>query len=155
MTNLIRWDPFGDLRTTMDRLFEEGFSRPWRLLPNEGSEMTIPLEVAESENEVEVKAALPGVKPDEVDISVQNDVLSIRAEHRDETEEKKKDYYRRELRYGSFHRSVALPVSVDTEKAKATFKDGILHLTLPKAETVKPKQIKVSSNSGAIDGAQS
>ena len=119
MANLVRWDPFNDIRSTMDRLFDEGFSRPWRLLPQDVSEVTIPIEVAESENDIEVKAALPGVKPEEVDIQVQNEVLTIRAEHREESEEKKKDYYKRELRYGGFHRSIALPMSVETDKAEA------------------------------------
>ena len=152
MTNLVRFDPFSDLRTTMDRLFEEGFSRPWRLLGNDGSpsEMAFPVEVSESDSAIDIKAALPGVKPDEVEISVQNDVLTIRAEHREETKEEKKDYYRREIRYGSFHRSLALPASVDSDKAEATFENGILMLRLPKAEAARPKQIKVSSGNGVV-----
>jgi HSP20 family protein len=155
MTNMVRWDPFADLRTTMDRLFDEGFSRPWRLLPaQEQQEWAFPIEVAESENEVELKAALPGIRPDKVEISVTNDVLTIRAEHKEEAEDKKKDYYRRELRYGTYHRSMALPVAVDTEKAEARFENGVLHLRLPKAEAMKPKQIKVRNGSTAIEAGR-
>jgi HSP20 family protein len=150
MTSVTRWDPFADLRGTMDRLFDDGFSRPWRLIPaanTEAYEATFPVEVSETEGEIEVKASLPGVKPDEVEITVQNDVLTIKAEHKDTSEEKKRDYYRREIRYGAFHRSMSLPVSVDSDKAEATFENGVLSLTLPKAEALRPKQIKVGTPS--------
>jgi HSP20 family protein len=150
MTSVTRWDPFADLRGTMDRLFDDGFSRPWRLIPaasTEAYEATFPVEVSETEGEIEVKASLPGVKPDEVEITVQNDVLTIKAEHKDTSEEKKRDYYRREIRYGGFHRSMSLPVSVDSDKAEATFENGVLSLTLPKAEALRPKQIKVGTPS--------
>ena len=73
MTTVTRWDPFADLRGTMDRLFDEGFSRPWRLIPapnSEGYEATFPVEVSETESDIEVKASLPGVKPEEVEITV-------------------------------------------------------------------------------------
>jgi HSP20 family protein len=149
MTNIVRWDPFTDLRSTMDRLFDEGFSRPWRLLPNEGAAETgFPVEVSETESELEIKAALPGVRPEDVDITVTNDVLTIKAEHRAETEDKKRDYYRREVRYGAFHRSMSLPVSVDADKAEASFDNGMLRLRLPKAEALRPKQIKVGTGNG-------
>jgi len=159
MTNVVRWDPFSDLRTTMDRLFDEGFSRPWRLLPNEPSAEGggFAVEVSETEGEVDVKAALPGIKPEEVDITVNKNVLTIKAEHKYETEDKKRDYYRREIRYGAFQRSLGLPVEVDADKAQATFENGMLHLRLPKVESLRPKQIKVSSGAGAgvIEGASS
>jgi HSP20 family protein len=92
-----------------------------------------------------VKAELPGVKPEEVDVSVVEDVLTIKGEHREEKEEKETSYLRRELSYGSFARSVRLPTSVDSNKAEAVFENGVLTLTLPKAEEVKPKQIKVKA----------
>ena len=148
MTNVTRWDPFADFRGTMDRLFDEGFSRPWRVLPAtaaDGYEATFPVEVSETESDLEVKAALPGVNPDEVDITVQNDVLTIKAEHKDTSEDKKRDYYRREIRYGAFHRAMTLPVSVDSDKAEAKFENGVLSLKLPKAEALRPKQIKVGT----------
>src|SRR5262249_26780422 len=145
MTNLIRRDPFFDLRTTMDKLFDEGFSRPWRFLPSE-PEAGFPVEVSETEAEVEVKASLPGVKPEEVEITVQNDVLTIKAEHKEEQTEKKKEYYGRELRYGAFHRSFALPTSVNADGASAEYKNGVLQLRLPKSDSVRPKQIKVAQS---------
>ncbi len=145
MTNLVRWDPFSDLRTTMDRLFDDGLSRPWRLLQDNDYEGSFPIEVSEKDDALEVKASLSGVQPDEVDITVANDVLTIKAEHRDQTEEQKKEYYRREIRYGSMHRSLNPPVSVDADKAQARFENGLLHLTLPKTEALRPKQIKIGS----------
>ena len=145
MTSVTRWDPFSDLH----RLFDDGFARPRRLIQTEAYTATFPIEVSETEGDLEVKAALPGVKPEEVEITVQNDVLTIKAEHKDTTEEKKRDFYRREIRYGTFHRAMTLPVSVDSDKAEATFENGVLHLHLPKAEALRPKQIKVG---GASNG---
>jgi HSP20 family protein len=146
MTSLVRFDPFSDLRTTMDRLFDEGFSRPWRLLPQD-TDLSFPVDISESEDSVHVKASLPGVKPEDVDITVANDVLTIKAEHKEETEETKKNVYRHEIRYGSFHRSIALPVGVDADRAQARYENGVVSLTLPKAEALRPKQIKVSATS--------
>jgi HSP20 family protein len=136
----------------MDRLFEEGFSRPWRLLGADQApaEFPFPVEVSETDSAVDVRASLPGVKPDEVEVSIQNDVLSIRAEHKEQTEDQKRDYYRREIRYGAFHRALALPVGVDAEKAEARFEDGILNLHLPKAEAARPKTIKVGGGNGVV-----
>lgn len=146
MTNLTRWDPFGEMRTTMDRLFDEGFSRPWRLIPTSTDyEAGFPVEVSETDDALEVKASLPGVRPEEVEVTVANDVLTIKAQHRETTEDKKRDYHRREIRYGAFHRSLSLPVTVDADKAQARYENGLLLLTLPKVEAIKPKQIKIAS----------
>jgi HSP20 family protein len=134
------------MRTTMDRLFDEGFSRPWRLIPNSTEyEATFPVEVSETDESLDVQASLPGINPEEVEVTVATDVLTTTAAHQETKEEKKRDYYRREIRYGSFHRSLSLPVSVDADKAQANFDNGILSLTLPKAEAIRPKQIKVGT----------
>lgn len=153
MTNLTRWDPFSDMRITMDRLFDEGFSRPWRVIPRSSEpETTFPVEVSESDEALEVKASLPGVKPAEVEVTIANGVLTIKAAHEEKTEEKKKDYYRREIRYGSFHRALSLPVSIDADKAEARFDNGILLLTLPKAEALRPRRIKVGTGPDVVEG---
>jgi HSP20 family protein len=136
----------------MDRLFDEGFSRPWRLMPITTPFEAFPVEVSETEDSVDVKASLPGVKPEEVDISITDGVLTIKAEHKETAEDKKRDYYRREIRYGSFHRALSLPVSVDADKAEAHFQNGELQLTLPKAESIRPKQIKVDTGSAVVNG---
>ena len=155
MTNVVRWDPFSDLRGTMDRFFDEGFSRPWRFIsPAAQYEASFPIEVSETEGEVEVKASLPGIRPEDVDISVANDVLTIKAEHREQTEDTKREFYRREIRYGAFHRSLSLPVKVDADQAEASFDNGVLALRLPKAASIRPKQIKVGvASNGAGDGS--
>ena len=145
MTNLVRWDPFSDLRTTMDRLFDDGITRPWRVVPTAEVEGSFPVEISQTDQDIEVKASLPGLKPEDVDISISNDVLTIKGEHREETEDTKRDFYRREIRYGSFQRAFTLPVSVDADKAEAKFENGVLRLRLPKAEAIRPKQIKVGS----------
>lgn len=141
---LARWDPFSEitsLRQAMDRLFEEAWVRPSRLFGLEGQ--YVPLDVAEGEHEYTIRAALPGIKPEEVDISVVGNVLTIRGEHKEEQEEKQRTWHHREIRYGRFERSVTLPTEVQAERAEATFKDGILTLRLPKAEAARPKRIQV------------
>ena len=154
MTNMIRRDPFTDLRSTMDRLFDEGFSRPWRFINSEPYEASMPIEVSETDAELVVKASLAGVKPEEVDITVSNDVLTIKAEHKETTEEGKREFYRREIRYGAYNRSFTLPVKVDADQAEASFDNGVLQLRLPKAASIRPKQIKVgvAPNGAAATG---
>jgi HSP20 family protein len=146
MANLVRWDPVRDmmsLREAMDRLFEESFVRPRGVLaPVEGA-ATLALDVFESDDDVTVRASIPGVNPDDIDISVTGDVLTIKGETSEEREEKQGNYHLRERRYGAFQRSVNLPAPVNTDKAEAEFKNGVLTLTLPKVEEVKPKSIKI------------
>jgi len=143
--SIVRWEPFRDLMTlreAMDRLFEESFVRPRRewLAPAEG---TLALDMYETEDSVVVKSAVPGVKPDEIDISVSGNTLSISGEAKSEEEVTEENYIRRERRYGSFSRSIALPEGLDAEKADATFEDGLLTLTIPKAPEAKAKVIKI------------
>jgi HSP20 family protein len=146
MANLVRWDPVRDmmsLREAMDRLFEESFVHPRGMLaPVEGA-ATLALDVFESDDDVTVRASIPGVNPDDIDISVTGDVLTIKGETSEEREEKQGNYHLRERRYGAFQRSVNLPAPVNTDKAEAEFKNGVLTLTLPKVEEVKPKSIKI------------
>ena len=143
--SIVRWEPFRDLMTlreAMDRLFEESFVRPRRewLAPAEG---TLALDMYETEDSVVVKSAVPGVKPDDIDISVSGNTLSISGEAKSEEEVTEENYIRRERRYGSFSRSIALPEGLDAEKADATFEDGLLTLTIPKAPEAKAKVIKI------------
>jgi HSP20 family protein len=146
MANLVRWDPVRDmmsLREAMDRLFEESFVHPRGVLaPVEGA-ATLALDVFESDDDVTVRASIPGVNPDDIDISVTGDVLTIKGETSEEREEKQGNYHLRERRYGAFLRSVNLPAPVNTDRAEAEFKNGVLTLTLPKVEEVKPKSIKI------------
>ncbi len=133
------------LRQTVDRLFED--MRPWRIFDGSPADAYayFPLDVYETSDDVVVNASLPGVKPEDIDISVSGQVLSLRAESKEEHEETAQNYYRRERRAGTFLRQVQLPTEVDSESAEAVFERGVLQLTLPKAEAVKPKSIKVQS----------
>jgi len=147
MASLMRWEPFGEmssLRGRMDRFFDDFFRGP-RLVPWESAESVFPLDVYETEESLVVKAPLPGVRPEDVDISITEGILTIKGESKSEEEVKREDYHRRELRYGSFCRSVPLPAQVEHDKAEASFEQGILTVTLPKSEEVKPKTIKVKA----------
>jgi HSP20 family protein len=143
-----RWQPFSELmslRQAMDKLFEDSFVRPSRALAALG-EVTVPaLDVFQTHNEVVVKATLPGVKPEDVSIDITGETLTITGETKAEEQIKKEDYLYQERRYGSFSRSVVLPGGLKTDKAEATMEDGVLTLTIPKAEEMKPKAIKVKA----------
>jgi HSP20 family protein len=148
MTNLVRWEPFRDLvslREAMDRLFEESFVRSqtdW-LAPTEAGALAV--DMYETDDAVVVKSAIPGIKPEDIDITVAGDTLTIKGETKSEEEVKEENYVRREMRYGSFARTLAVPTSVVADKAEAEFEDGVLTLTLPKAEEVKPEAIQIKA----------
>jgi len=132
------------LRDAMDRLFQESVVRPGRLLAA-GDGGAFPVDMYQQDGTLVVKAPLPGVKAEDIDITVVGDTLTIKGETKQEKEIKEENVIRRERRFGSFSRAVALPTPVDTSKAQATFQDGVLTLTLPVAEEAKPKAIKVQS----------
>ena len=144
MANVVRWDPYREM-DSMSRLMDRWFGGIPRVWVDEadGAEGYVPLDLYETDNEVVVQAALPGVKPEDVDIQISGDTLTIRGETKHEEEENKRDYYRQESWYGSFARSVTLPVQVNADGADAVFENGVLKLTIPKAEEAKPKTIKV------------
>ncbi|MBI2863892.1 MAG: Hsp20/alpha crystallin family protein [Chloroflexi bacterium] len=142
-----RWEPLGELRhmrEMLDRVFEEPFYMPSLPRPGEGARV-LPIDVYEMPDHLLVKATVAGVKPEDVDISMAGNLLTIRAERKEEVEEKGKELIRRERYFGRFERSMTLPVSVQAEKAQATFENGELTLRLPKAEEAKAKQIKVQT----------
>jgi len=139
-----RWEPLREavsLRDAMNALFQDSFVRPG---VNSGGSSTLPLDVLENENEFVVHASLPGLKPEEVQITVHGDTLSIRGETKAHEEKKENNWLIRERRSGSFQRSVTFNAPVNADKAVAQFEHGVLTLTLPKAEEAKPKQIKVA-----------
>jgi HSP20 family protein len=137
----------------MDRIF--GDLRPWRLAPRVGSEIgNFPLDISETDEAFEVEAALPGVKPEDVEVQVHGDTVTIKGNAKEEAAEKGKDWLRRERRYGVFARSFTLPTDIDAEKASADFENGLLKLRLPKSEAARPKTIKVSTK-GVTEGEKS
>ena len=104
------------------------------------------VDIYDNKNNLVIKADIPGMTQKDIDVSVEDDVLRIKGEKKNEHEEKKDNFYRLERAYGYFERSFALPANVDATKVKAAYKDGVLELTLPKKEEAKPKQIKVDVN---------
>src|SRR5437763_7097775 len=125
---LERWDPFREavsLRDAMNALFQESILRPSSGLA-QGTATALPLDVSENENEFVVRASLPGVKPEEVQITVHGETLTIQGESRSEEEKKGEHWHLRERRSGSFQRSVSLPVPIDSDKAQASFEHGVL-----------------------------
>ena len=149
--SLVRYQPFtrmASLRQAVDRVFDERFFVPYRFFTF-GSAETTPVDMYHTEKEVVVKAALPGLKPEEVDISISDGYLTIKGETKAEEKIGEEDYFYREHRYGVFSRSIALPDELRTDEAEASFDDGILTLTIPKSAEVKPKQIKVKAKAKA------
>ena len=142
MSNLTRWEPVREMMTlceAMDRLFDDAFTRP--LSVRDGWTMASP----ETDNEVIVKASIPGLKAEDVQINVSGDVLTLKGEVKQEEERQDKAWHIREHRFGSFERSIALPTDVKSDKAEAMFENGILTITLPKADEVKPRTINIKA----------
>ena len=146
MANITRYDPFGvmvTLRHAMDRLFEDSYVSPltWRTL--DGEMLSPALDVHQTSDDIIVQAALPGLKADDVDITITGQTLTIRGEFKADEKVSRDQYLYRERRYGSFNRQLQLPVRVQGDAATATFEDGLLTLRIPKVEEVKPRQIQV------------
>jgi HSP20 family protein len=149
MANITRYDPLGEmvsLRSAMDRLFEDSFVSPlsWRTISG-GDTITPLVDVHETPEEIVVTAALPGMKADDVEITMTGQQLSLSGEFKADEEIKREQYLYRERRFGSFSRTIALPVRVQGERADASFTDGVLTLRIPKAEEVKPRQIRINA----------
>lgn len=143
---LVRWDPFRELEDMSERL-NRVFTRP-ALRPSGKEALTVAdwmptVDISETDAEYLIKAELPEVKKEDVKVTVEEGVLTLQGERRQEKEEKGKKYHRVERSYGSFVRSFTLPESVDEANVKAEYKDGVLSLHLPKTEKVKPKAIDV------------
>jgi len=141
-----RWEPFGELermRREMDRLWDSFFETRSRRRGTEIAEWVPSLDVSETKNEIVVKAEIPGIDPKDIDISLLNDVLTIKGEKKQEKEEKEENYHLIERSYGSFSRSIRLPKEVQGDKINASYKNGILKVMLPKSEEAKKREIKI------------
>ncbi|GAB4540175.1 MAG: Hsp20/alpha crystallin family protein [Anaerolineae bacterium] len=154
MASIVRWTPFEDmvtLREAMERLFDESFVRPYRSGGNGNSSLAmarLPIDLYETDEQVVLKARLPGVNPEDVDITMDDGDLIIKAELRSDAaldEARKWNWHRHELYHGSIGRRISLPTQVQADKIEATFRNGELSLVLPKAEEVKPRSIKVKA----------
>jgi HSP20 family protein len=152
--SIIRWDPFeevGTLRRAVDRLFDDVMlsgRHPTRTTENLPAAAWEPaVEMYETNDEVVVKAEMPNVDPANVDVTVTAESITIKGTVRQQEEKKERNYFRRELRYGSYVRTLPVPVEVKSGDAKATYKDGVLEVKVPKAERVKPTSVKVQVES--------
>ena len=147
MTLVRRPSPFGEmltLRQAMDRLFDDDF-RPSRWLSGGLDGPALPLDVTTTKDKLTIEAALPGIRPDDVDITVENGTVTISGKTADERSAEEGSYVVQEIRRGSFSRSVTLPNGLEPDKANAKFENGILRLEIPKAEQLKPRQIKIAA----------
>ena len=144
MATITRWDPFQEmltLREAMNQLFEDSVVRPGNA---RGQGFTPALDLSETQDGFVVEAALPGLKPEDVEITVENNVLTIKGETRRESEEKNRNFHRVERSFGTFQRTIGLPSTVKADQIKASLTNGVLRLDIPKAEEVKPRRINVS-----------
>ena len=152
-----QWEPFERFRREMDRLFDDftgGLLRgslfgPTPFRRAEGTFRTMPaVDVAETDKAYEIKAELPGLDEKNIEVKVDNGVLSIKGEKQEEKEEKEKDYYRRERSFGSFERHFQLPDDIEPDKIEATFKNGVLSVTLPKSAEGQQQAKKIEVKAG-------
>ena len=160
MSQLNRWSPFEEslsLRDAMNRLFEDSFVASAATATRSGN-LGIEMNVSEHENGFMVEAALPGIQPDDLEITVQDNILKISGELRQQAPAQGTITHRTERRYGRFTRSLALPTLVKSDAVTANLEHGILRLEIPKAESVKPRKIAVQVNAGntqrSLDGTQ-
>ena len=145
MATVTRWDPFQDvlsLREAMNQLMEESFVRP--ATGQNGKNFVPALDLSETTEGYLVEAALPGVKPEDVEVTVENNVLTIKGETRQEVDDKQRNFHRVERRFGTFQRTIGLPTTVKADAIQASLTNGVLRLEIPKAEEVKPRKISVN-----------
>jgi HSP20 family protein len=150
MTVITRWDPFREFSTLQDRmnrLFRDSYGPEGREENLNNTSFAPPVDVYEDEHSVNLKIEVPGVDEKDIEVRVENNVLTVQGERKFEKEEKQENFRRVERQYGSFTRTFTLPTTVDAEKVAASYDKGILKIALPKKAEAKPKQIKVSVGS--------
>lgn len=140
MSSLIKWTPM-DIMDDMDRMVND----EWMPLMRMPRVMTPAIDVYEDHDHVTVEAPLVGIDPKDLNIEIEDNILKLSGKSEHKTEVDEKNFYRKEVRYGSFYRAVALPKAVVGDKAEATYKDGILKISMPKAEEAKPKKISIKA----------
>ncbi len=144
--NIIRWDPFRDLTTLrerMNRLFEEAYSSRGEEKDLVASTWNPSVDIYETENELVMKAELPGIDENDIELKIEDSTLTLKGDRKFEKETKEENYHRIERAYGSFYRSFTLPRNIDQDKIKAESENGILKVTLPKKAELKPKNVKI------------
>ena len=160
MSNIIRRSPFFELNSLQDRM-NQLFNQPFGGFENFGFEQQLapenflpPVDISEDDHNITLQAEIPGVKQEDLNITLENNVLTISGERKFKEEEKKENFHRIERRYGKFTRSFTLPATVDAEKVNATFENGLLNITLAKREEFKAKQITIGVNKAPVASAK-
>ncbi len=142
---LVRWNPWGELdtlHTQMDQLFQQVFGEP--LARNGGDTVSLPIDIRQTDSAYVLEASVPGFRPEDVEVTFDNGVLTVRGERREESERKEGEYVRRERRAASVYRQVSLPSEVEPERISAGFEHGVLTVTVPRTPRAQPKRIPVS-----------
>jgi HSP20 family protein len=144
---LERWEPFSntsEIQDEMNRLFDSFFGRPTSVATAEGARVWAPVfDMYETKDELVLKVELPGVREKDISLSITGDLLTVKGERAFDQEQKDENYFRAERVYGKFERTIQLPLPVQADRVTATYRDGVLEVKLPKAEEVKPKDIKI------------
>lgn len=150
MSRIVRWDPIREvasMRNQMDRLMADVFNAPATWQNDEyAGYMRLALDVSENDENYTVHASVPGMNPDDLDISFTENTLTIKGESKDERVDENEKWHLRERRFGSFMRTISLPTMINADAIEANFDNGVLTLTLPKAEEVKPRRISIKAN---------
>jgi len=153
MTFLTRWDPFREmssLHSQVNRLFQDFAGRGSDELTTAGFVPAV--DVYEDEHQITLKVEVPGIDQKDINISLENNTLTVRGERKFEKEEKEENFHRIERRYGSFSRSFTLPNTVDPDNVRANYENGVLHIELAKRAEAKPKQIKIGVGQKPLEG---
>lgn len=153
MSQMTRWNPIRDIETLhqqMNRLFEPVFGRQvWAESDVMAGAWVPPVDIEETTDRLIVRAEIPGMNPDDIDVRVENGVLTIRGERRFETDRKDRNFHRVERSYGTFSRSFTLPTTVSTENVGARYENGVLELEMTKREEAKPRRIQISGSNAS------
>ena len=128
-----------------DDLFNELYSLPTSFLSKSGMDLSPRIDISETDSEYKIEAELPGINQKEIDVKIDNNILTIKGKKEDVKEEKEKNYHLRERYYGAFQRSISLPNNIEPEKIKASFENGVLNISVPKSDKRTPKKIEISS----------
>jgi HSP20 family protein len=157
MTTMIRWDPFREmmtLRNTMDRLFDDSFRSlsDWSQGPQRNGAFALPLDVVEWDEEFVVQASVPGANPEDIDITLTNNVLTIAGEIKQAATGEGAQHHLQERAHGRFYRSLRLPAAVEDGDVDARYEQGVLTIHIPKSEEARPKRIPVRGSYQTIEG---
>jgi HSP20 family protein len=139
------------MRNSMETLFDQGFSRPWRLIGAPEYDMGFPVDLWETDDAFELRAIIPGVRPDDVSISLTPEALTISYEHPGAEDDGNRRYSLREITHGKYQRSFTLHNAVDPDRTEARYENGVLHLRMPKAESARVRQIHVGEKAHLLN----